>query len=362
MNNYFRSYVVIDIDKIAYNINYLKNKTQKDLIGVIKANGYGTSDVFNAKVLIENGVKLIAVSSVDEAMRLRDNGIKVELLVLGYVDESELIICEENNLSIVTVSKDYIEKNIDKLKNIKVHLKINTGMNRIGIFPDELKDVFELLKDNSKIEGIMSHYACADDNYDETKRQYELFKECVESLDYDFKYIHIAATDGSLIINDNISTHIRCGIGVLGYSSYETELKPAISLYSTVVACKKVKEGEGISYGHHYHSDGKSYILTLPLGYADGLLRRNTGKEVYIEEEYGQIVGSICMDQMMVKVNRPYPIGTEVEIYGEHIDITKRAKELGTINYELLVDLSDRLTRVYMKDDKIISIIKPRFI
>ena len=363
MNEYLRSYVTIDIARVKHNIKYLTEITNKKLIGVIKANGYGTSDVFNARLLIESGVKLIAVSSLDEAIRLRDNGIDTDILILGYVDSEELKSVKENDLSIVTVSKDYVLNNLELLQGIKVHIKINTGMNRIGILPSEVKEIFDLLNNHSYIEGIMSHYACADNDEIKTRNQFQLFKDCVKSLNYNFKYIHISATDGSLLFDEDFSTHIRCGIGILGYATNQNDdLKPAVSLYSTVIDCKVVEEGQGISYGHKYKSDGKSYILTLPIGYADGLLRRNTNKEVYIEGEYGTIVGSICMDQMMVKVNKAYPIGTRVEIYGKHIDITKRAKELGTINYELLVDLSDRLTRVYVYEDELVEIIKPRFI
>ena len=363
MSEYLRSYVAIDIERIKHNIKLLQDKTNKRLIGVIKANGYGTSDILNAKLLVECGVNLIAVSSVDEAVRLRDHGIDTELLILGYVDKKELKSVRENNLSIVTVSRDYVLSNLNDLKGIKVHIKINTGMNRIGINPSEVKEIFELLNNHAYIEGIMSHYCCADNDEVQTRKQFELFKECVKSLKHDFKYIHISATDGSFLFKEDFSTHVRCGIGILGYTSnFSEELKPAVSLYSTVIDCKIVPEGEGISYGHHYHSDGKSYILTLPIGYADGLLRRNTGKQVYVDGEYGTIVGSICMDQMMVKVEKPYPIGTRVEIYGKHIDITSRAKDLGTINYELLVDLSDRLTRVYVKEDELVEITKPRFI
>ena len=171
----------------------------------------------------------------------------------------------------------------------------------------------------------------------------------------------MSATDAAIIVDDDICNYQRIGIVLLGYSSYHTDLKPAVSLYSDVIMCKKLEKGETVSYGRNYTSDGNGYILTLPVGYADGLNRKNTGKKVFVENEYGTIVGSICMDQMMVLCDNPHEVDTPVEIYGEHINIKDRAKELGTISYELLTGLSDRLRRIYVQDNEIVNSIDPRF-
>lgn len=359
-NMYRNSYVEVDLDKLKHNIQYFLNKSNKKMIGVLKANGYGIADYVEASVLLEQGVDFFAVSSLDEALRLRKHDIPGEILILGYVSVDTMDLIKENNLSIVTTSLDFVEK--ADLKNIKVHLKLDTGMNRIGIKCNQAKQALEILINKGAIvEGIMSHLACADDDLDYSMKQYELFKNTYEELNYDFKYRHISATDGSIIMKDEICNYERIGLGLLGYSSYHTDLLPCVSLKSEVINIKKLEKGETVSYGRHFTSDGTGYILTIPLGYADGFYRANTGKKAYVEGEYGIIAGSICMDQMMIHTQNYYDVGTVVELIGEHVSAKDRAKELNTITYEMLTALSERLTRVYIKDNKIIKLIDLRF-
>ena len=357
---YRNSYVEVDLDKLEHNIRYFLNRNDKKMIGVLKAHGYGLADYIEADTLQKLGVDFFGVSSLDEALRLRKHHIQGEILILGYVPENALEIVRENDISIVTVSMDYI-RSVD-LENVKVHIKIDTGMNRIGVRVDEVKEALDLLlKKNAKVRGIMSHLSSADFDEEYTNRQYDLFKKAVEELNYDFKYIHISSTDGSIILHDDICNYERIGLGLLGYSSYHTDLLPCVSLKSEVINVKQIEKGETVSYGRHFVSDGTGYILTIPLGYADGFYRSNTGKKVYIEGEYGTIVGSICMDQMMIHTDKYYPVGTVVELIGEHISAKDRAKELNTITYELLTSLSERLTRVYIKNNEIVKRIDLRF-
>lgn len=357
-----KTYLEVNEDNIRYNIRQLKQKSKKNLIAVIKANGYGTSDVRIARLAQKEGVELLAVSSIEEAIHLRKNGVAQDILILGEVDPSDFNIVRANCFHIVTVSKDYVLNNASKLVGVKVHIKLNTGMNRIGILPSEAKEVFDVLKENNAaIVGIMTHYVSSDDNDELTKKQYQIFEDTVKSLNYQFKYVHSCNTDATLSLEDNVSNYVRCGLGLLGYSEKANDLRQAISLYTEVVNSKNVKEGEGVSYGHHYISDGKGYILTLPIGYADGFIRANTNKKVYIENEECVIVGSICMDQMMVKSMNEYPQGTKVELFGEHISIEKRAKDLKTITYEILTNISDRVTRVFISDGQVVETINERF-
>ena len=356
---YRNSYVSVDLDKIEYNAKYFAEKTGKKVVGVVKANGYGTVDHMEVSALREAGVSFFAVSSLDEALHLRkytDDGI----LILGHVPLEAMDTVRKYDLSIVTVSREYVEK--ADLKNVKIHLKLNTGMNRIGVRTEEAKEILDLLKKKgAHIEGVMSHFSSADDDIGYSEKQYQRFRDCVLSLNYDFPMIHMAATDGSIIIDEDLCTHCRIGIGLLGYSAYETGLLPAVGLHSEVVMCKQLSEGETVSYGRHYTSDGKGYILTIPLGYADGFYRSNTGKQVYVENEYGTIVGSVCMDQLMILTEHSHEPGTSVELFGPHVDICQRAVELSTIPYELLTSLSERLTRIYFRDGKETGRIDPRF-
>lgn len=357
---YRNSYVEVDLDRLKDNAGYFLSKKPKKLIGVVKANGYGIVDYIEAKTLKEAGVDFFAVSSLDEALNLRKHGIEDSILILGQVPEDTMDIIREMNLSIVTLSMPFVEA--CDLKGVKVHLKLNTGMNRIGVRPDEAKRCLKLLKEKEAIiEGVMSHFSSADADVEYSKNQYQLFRDCVKSLDFDFPYIHMAATDGAIAIDDDICNAERIGLGLLGLSSYKTGLKPCIRLCSEVSMLKQLNKGDTVSYGRHYTSNGEGYLLTVPIGYADGFYRSNTGKQVWCENEYGTIVGSVCMDQMMILCEHPHPVGSVVELFGEHVSVEERAEQLGTISYELYTSLSDRLTRRYLRNGKVFMSIDPRF-
>ncbi len=350
---YRKTYLKVNLDYYRENIEYIKKISGKKIICVLKADGYGTNDLFLAHAAIKEGCDFFAVSSYDEAVKLRLNGIDKEMLILGYVDDDALDLVKKYDLSVVTVSKDYVLRNKDKLKGIKVHLKLNTGMNRIGIRPEEAPEVLNiLLESGAHIEGIMSHFARSDEDYDYTLKQFEIFKKCVQKLDYDFKYIHISNTDGALSVKDDISNYVRIGIGLLGYSAVDDKLKECLSMYSTISNVKTVPEGETVSYGGHYTSDGKGYILTVPVGYADGIIRKNTGSRVYVGNEYGTIVGSVCMDQLMIKTEHKHNVGEEVEFFGPHVSLKEKAGYLGTIPYEIMCLISDRVSRIFIEDGK----------
>ena len=358
------SYIAIDLDAVHKNLDILKGTSQKNIMAIIKANGYGMVDHIIASSLWSYGVRSFGVSSILEAVSLRRHGIAGDILVLGYVDHSDLKTAKENDIAIATISKDYVT-DIDKdiLSGLKVHLAIDTGMHRIGLLSDEVEEVLVyLLKNEALVEGIFTHYAKSDDDMAFTKLQYERFKEIYQRLDYVFKYVHTANTDAALNFKDEISNFARCGIGLLGYCSDESMLAPSVSLHTTVTNCRLVKSGEGIGYGQTYHLQNDTYIMTLAIGYADGILRKNKGRSVFIDGEYLPIVGNICMDQMMIAGTHPLKPGSDVEIFGENISLYDMAKDLDTIPYEILTMLSDRLERRYIKDGKVIMTYDPRFL
>lgn len=352
---YRKTFLEINTDNLFYNTDLFVSKKGMKMMAVVKANAYGTIDYEIARMLEERGTDFFAVSSLEEAIRLRSHGIKSNILIMGYVKELDIV--RENDLSIITPDKEYVDNNLDKLEGIKVHIKINTGLNRLGIFPEETKDVLDkLLKAKANVEGIMTHFACYAD-VDYTYRQYYLFKDIVESLDYKFKYIHTAATDAALYLDDEISNYQRIGLGLFGYANIEHDwdLKPALSLKAEVVSCKQVREGEGVSYHHHFISDGTGYILTAEIGYADGIDKGLEGKKVYVGDEECTIVGTICMDLIMIKACKPHKVGELVEIIGEHFTVEDRKKELNTGCCKVITGISERVTRVYTKEGKVIS-------
>ena len=355
-----KTFLEIDLDKLDYNTNLFISHTKKKLIAVVKANAYGGVDYKIAKHLESKGVDFFAVSSIEEALKLRRNGIKSNILIMGYAHDLDIV--REYDLSIITPEADFVKENINNLHDVKVHIKVNTGLNRLGVFPEEAKDVLDtLLKANAKVEGIMTHMACGD-NKEYTRQQYELFKKVYECLNYPFKYIHTSATDAAIYLNDKLSNYVRIGLGLYGYANIDTDfpLKSALSLKAEVIYCKQLKAGEGVSYGHKYHSDGTGYILTVAIGYADGIDRNLSGKKAWVENEEGDIVGTICMDLSMVHTKNPHPVGSLVSIYDDVHNIKQRAKELDSCCCKVICDIQDRVERIYLQNGKVVDSINPR--
>lgn len=324
-------------------------------MAVVKANAYGTVDYKIARFLEDKGVDFFAVSSLEEALRLRVNNIKSNILIMGYVDE--LNIVKQNDLSIIIPSLSFIKKYEKELEGVRVHLKINTGLNRLGVYPDEAKEALNiLLNAKANVEGALTHFACMSD-VDYSYKQYYLFKDILEHLDYKFKYIHTAATDVALYLEDEISNYIRIGLGLFGYANIEHDwdLKSALSLKSSIIDCKKVTKGDGVSYGHRYISDGEGYILTAAVGYADGVDRRLENRFVRVNDEECQIVGRICMDLIMIKSLKPHEVGEIVEIIGDYHTVEDRRDELDSCCCEVITSISERVTKIYTSNNKIVD-------
>lgn len=350
-----KTFLEIDLDNLLENTKYLIEKTNKKVMAIVKADGYGLVDYYIASFLENEGIDFFGVSNLDEAIRLRKHGIKSKILVMGLIEEFDLL--REYDISVITPSFNYVKEHQDKLKDIRVHIKVNTGLNRLGILKEETKDALDLLIEaKAKIEGIMTHYACnADREY--TKKQYKDFKEIVNSLNYKFGYIHTAASDAIVYLEDDISNYTRLGLALFGYTNIENNfaIKPILSLYSEVVDCKKVNKGEGVSYGHKYISDGEGYISTVAIGYADGVNRNLSGKKVHIGDIEGTIVGTICMDLLMIKTDVPLNIHDKVELIGKHHSVYDRAKEVDSCCCQVITSISDRVTRLYIKDHKVVD-------
>lgn len=361
---YRDAYVKVNLDSLKYNINYFQKRVNKTIIAIIKANAYGTGQKIIYETLKEEGINFFGVSSLEEAIMLRNDGCDDEILILGYVDPKNINIVKKYNLNISLVSLEHLNEIIKyDCDGLKVHIKIDTGMNRIGLksFDDFKKAIDISNKNNIKLEGVFTHFACSDKNYEyKTKEQYEIFKDFVTRANYDFKYIHCANSDESLRLKEDFSNTCRVGISLYGFNSYTNELKNVISLICKIDNIKIIGKGESVSYGAEYVASGDEIIATLPIGYADGWNRNNSGREVYVENNRAVIVGKICMDQLMVRLDKMVPLKTTVELFGDNLSIEKVARENNTISYEIISSLSDRLTRVYYKDNKYFKNYNPR--
>lgn len=358
---YRKTQLKINVDNYIKNAKAFADHTKKKVMGIVKADAYGLCDYQMAGYLEKSGIDFFGVSSIEEALRLRKHNIKSDILVLSYAHDLEIL--KKNNISTIVPNKFFINEYKDKLKDLRVHIKLNTGLNRLGIKPSELNEVVkELLSYGALVEGVMTHYAKPEEE-EYTNIQYKRFEDAVKGCDYKFKYIHTCASDAAIFLKDNISNYMRLGVGLLGVVPIPApfELHRVVSLTAEVIDCKKVEQGEGISYDHLHISDGNGYYVTCTIGYADGLDVDYSGKEVYVNGQIGVIVGKICMDLMIVKVDKPCNIGDEVEIIGEHYPVERRAKELHLVQQRIVTDLSDRITKQYYVNGKLDKEINYRF-
>lgn len=364
----------IDLKAIAHNVRELRRITspQAGLMAVVKANGYGHGAAQVARAALENGASRLAVATLGEAIRLRREGIGVPIMIFGYTPEYLLDQVLEYDI-IQTVFSEagaaaLSEAAVKAGKRTKVHLKIDTGMGRIGFraVEDPLKDILSLAKlPGLEIEGIFSHFAvadCRDKAY--TEAQFELFMKITQSLaaaGLEIPLRHICNSAGIIELPEAHLDLVRPGISIYGYyPSNEVDrsklsLKPAMTLKCEVALLKEVGPGSSISYGCTYQTKAGEIVATLPIGYADGYTRLFSSKaEVLIKGTKAPIIGRVCMDQCMARVSHIEGIkaGDEVILMGsqseQHITADDLAELIGTISYEILCMISERVPRVYI--------------
>ncbi|AYE37532.1 alanine racemase [Companilactobacillus zhachilii] len=360
------AYVEVDLGKLHHNLQNELDAVPAGtkVFAVVKANAYGHGLVRVAKAEIEFGAAGLCVATLDEALEVRNNGVDAPILVLGIVPVEYAKVAARANISLTVGSLDWLKIAVQlRTTNLRVHLGIDSGMGRIGF--QEKADLIEacnFLNEHKEAfipEGLFTHFATAD-NPDEKyfEKQVKRFKEMTSDLPTKFTYVHCANSATALWHQDLAVNMVRDGIALYGLNPSQTditklpyELEPALSLYSELVFVKKVKAGTSIGYGATYTSDKDEWIGTVPIGYEDGWLRRMQGSDVLINGQRCQNVGRICMDQFMVRLPGELPVGTKVTILGkdgdEEITATDAAQYAGTINYEILCSLSERLPRVY---------------
>lgn len=358
----------INLKNIKHNLMQYKDAIQNKKIkylAVIKADAYGHGASEVAKYL-QNDVDYFAVATSDEALELRKSEVENEVLLLGvpFTDELDSLIINDITLSVgsLSVAKE-ISLAAEKLgKTAKVHIKLDTGMSRLGFldyedYVSEVKEVSGL--SNVEITGVYSHFAEAENKDDSfTKSQNKLFVNMCDNIrnaGVDLGVRHIANSSGALF-PDYSYDMVRIGIGLYGYDicrkMSEMDLKPAMRLTARTIAVKKLQKGRTVGYGRTYKTESDEYIQTISIGYADGLSRHISGKDFpvhYADGNTGVLVGNVCMDQAMVKTSKPVDVGTEAYIFGyDKISGELLAKYADTIIYEILTGIK-RVKRVYIK-------------
>ncbi|MCM3571168.1 alanine racemase [Neobacillus mesonae] len=373
---YRDTWAEIDLDSISKNVTAVKGRLPQDvnLIAVVKANAYGHGDVQVAKAALEAGADFLAVAFLDEAIALRNKGITVPILVLGASRPEDVQTAAELNITLTIFQKEWLERAKNYLPDdakLKLHVKVDSGMGRIGVRnSEELTIIEKMIEEDHRLifEGIFTHFATADE-LDTTyfQKQLAFFKEMLSTLSKKPKYIHSSNSAATIRFKEAYFNTCRLGIAMYGLTpSPEMEreipfpLFEAFSLKTRLVNVKKLHKGDKVSYGATYESEGEEWIGTLPIGYADGWIRKLSGQEVLVNGERAPIVGRICMDQCMIKLPAFYPVGTEVTLIGrqneQFISVNEIAKKLETINYEIPCIITSRVPRVYKKDEKIMDI------
>lgn len=375
---YRKTYVKIDESILKENVKEIINHYDyKYYIGVVKANAYGHGDyVINS--LIEGGCNYLAASSLEECLSIRKRNNEIPILCLEPISLEYINMCTENKITITVENIDYF-RNLHPESKLKVHIKIDSGMNRLG-FKDK-NEILEIVNNKNKniiLEGIYTHFATNgvyDKNWD---NQLKEFEEITSLIDLNkFEIVHLGRS--LTLTSHEMPKYVngtRLGIIMYGFSSSIPEatgirklkkdyiqkkyniskttvtndlnLKCAFTLHSEVMSLRKVKAGSYVGYGTIYKAENDIIIATVPIGFADGFIKQNRGRFIKINDKSYEVIGEIGMDMISVKVDESVRINDEVILYD---DIKKNSKELGVSAYTLLTSITNRVPRVYNKTE-----------
>lgn len=357
---------VIDLSAIEKNLTAFKERIgNAGIIAVVKADAYGHGVLEVSRQALKNGAAMLAVATPDEALFLRSNGIDSEILVMGATPAKFIPVAQQHHIILTAISLDWLSlaaNSLDeRLPELKIHLKVDTGMRRIGVQMAEVKSAFDMIGNHLfKLAGIFTHFATADEKDDPLfQKQIEEFRKLIGSLNDPSIMVHASNSAAAIMHPDLSFDAVRIGISMYGiapspYVKNEMPfgLAPALSLETEIIHVKRVKKGEALSYGATYRCEQDEWIATLPIGYADGLIRGLQGQEVLVKGKRVPIVGRICMDQCMIRLQEEMSAGEKVQLIGkqgeEQIYIDEWAEKLDTIPYEIPCILTKRVPRVYL--------------
>lgn len=367
----------IDLGAIGHNLAEIRRSLEPKtkIMAIVKANGYGHGSIQVARAVLAKGAERLGIAILQEGIELRKAGFGVPILILGHTPVEMAKEIVRYNLIQTVFDFDTAEAiswaAVQARKSAKIHLKVDTGMGRLGFPLHDKKNLDTILKiaqlPNLEIEGIYSHFAVSDIVDKEFSfLQLEKFLDSVEKLKkkgLEIPIKHISNSGGILDLPQAHLNMVRAGISIYGlYPSEEVnkakvKLKPAMSLKARIAQIKKVPKGVSISYGRTYETSTEETIATLPIGYADGYTRLLSNKaQVLVRGKKAPIVGRICMDQCMINISGipNVEVGEEVVLFGsqgqEHISVEDLANLIGTINYEVVCMISARVPRLYVPE------------
>ncbi|MFI3239244.1 MAG: alanine racemase [Bacteroidales bacterium] len=359
--------LMVNMDAMISNYKFFKSKVKPDtkMICMLKASGYGAGLVELAQELEKVGVSYIAVAVTSKGVELREGGIKTPIIVLNsnrYDCETLIkynLEPEVYNLEIL----GYVVEAAKKLgvTNHPIHIKLDTGMHRLGFLPNQLPELINLIKSEPtvKIESIFTHLAGADEERwdDYTRGQLQLFEQGCQKIqsNFDYKILrHALNSSGTVRFSEFDYDMVRLGIGLYGvrtiFDGSQAALREVSALYTTIISIKEWSAENTIGYGRKGVLTKDSVIATIPIGYADGIDRHlgNGNMQVYINGAYAPTIGNICMDMCMIDITGiDCKVGDKVEIFGNKISVEKLSDRLETIPYEILTSIGERVKRTY---------------
>jgi alanine racemase len=360
---------VVDLKSIAYNVAEIRKKIgdKRDLMAVVKADGYGHGSVEVSRTALKNGANCLGVATPEEGQQLREAGIDVPILVLGLIQPEEAYKVVHFSLEQSVCSLELAEALNQIASNagtqVNVHIKVDTGMGRVGVQPEDAVAFVRKIGrfKNLNLRGIFSHFSCADEA-DKTfaKKQVEIFDRLIQEIEASGVKIpkkHMANSAAILDLPESYYDLVRPGIMIYGLYpsdevSHSIELKPAMTFMTKVTFIKRVPSGSPISYGRTFTTQKETLVATLPVGYADGYSRLLSGRgEVLIKGHRVPLIGRVCMDMCMVDVSEVEDVqpGDEVILFGEGLPVDEIAEKIGTINYEIVCAVGKRVPRIHIE-------------
>ncbi len=367
----YPSQVSVDLGAVAANVRSIKALVRHDvsLMAVVKANAYGHGAPEVARVAIRNGADLLAVANIAEALELRRAGIDAPILTLSYAPAEAIPAAIESNVAVTVYdweqARQYQSAAADNLGTLSAHIKVDTGMGRLGSLPGDAAELCSLVSDLPalRLAGIYTHFSSADADSQYTAEQLSLFADLVTGLEqkgFQFQYVH-AANSAALLTKP--SSHLNLarpglllyGLNPLGRGKGPAWLKPAMTWKTVIAQLKTLRGGSAVGYGNTYWTGGRERIAVLPVGYADGLRRSpRTWREVLVRGQRAPLVGRVSMEKTTINVSHipGAKAGDEVVLLGKQGDDEISADEiaawLGSINYEVVTSIAPRAPRAYV--------------
>lgn len=377
MNNEY-TWAEVHLERIRHNIQAVRKHLPSHVrwMAVVKADGYGHGAVSVARSALQAGAEELAVATLMEALQLRDNGIQAPILVLMPVTPQEVDLAVQRHISLTVASRHSLvdmKRYKTSRQPLRVHLKMDTGMGRIGIREkgEFIAMIPQLQADDVIVEGVYTHFATADQDQDRyCGLQFARFLEMrgwLRQAGFTEMRAHCANSPATIQYPEMALDMVRVGAAMYGiHASAEAvkrrrpiSLRPTLSWHTRIIQVKKLPAGHSVGYDRHYITSSDEWIATLPIGYGDGYFRGLGSAHVLVNGQRAPIVGRICMNQMMVRLPAPVPVGTQVTLIGsqagQEITIDELAQQIGSIPQQILHLLSPRIPRAYIEHDHMLE-------